>query len=128
MSTFATNLTGQESPIYLSTMPTCLACPPFHPVEQPPKPRIVIHGAGPRRRTWRVLPWRPKHNNTGSPSFEEQPAAYTQAQLQVFASDDATTTSATRCATSRAITHAEGLEETAEYDASQASDVLKAVG
>jgi cytochrome c553 len=44
------------------------------------------------------------NNNTGSRSFEEQPAAYTQAQLQVFASDDATTTSATRCATSRATT------------------------
>jgi hypothetical protein len=125
-STFATNLTGQESPIYLSTMPTCLACPPFYPVEQPPKLRIVIYGEL-LRGIGRDGSCHGDLNNNGK-SFARGAAGGTHEGPASGLRIRQRNNDISQPMRNIVLDHAERFEEAAGYDASPPPNVLKAVG
>jgi cytochrome c553 len=126
MSPFAVNLTDQEI-VDLSNYYAYLPrLPAFHPVEQAPKPRIVIYGAPLRG----IAPCGSCHgsldNKAGSPWLEGQSEAYLKAQLQALASGRRTNDISQQMRNiARAMTPQE-INEAAAYYASQPPEVVKA--
>jgi cytochrome c553 len=127
MSPFAVDLSDQDIAdlaVYYAYLPRL---PAFHPVEQLPKPRVVIYGAPMRG----IAPCGSCHgsldNKIGSPWLEGQSEAYLKAQLRAFASGQRTNDISQQMRNiARAMTPQE-IDEAAAYYASQPSDVVKAV-
>ncbi|MDE1934268.1 c-type cytochrome [Bradyrhizobium sp.] len=126
MSPFAANLSDREITdvaAYYSYLPRL---PAFHPVEQHPKPRVVIYGAPMRG----IAPCGSCHgsldNKTGSPWLEGQSEAYLKAQLQAFASGQRTNDISQQMRNvARGLTPQE-IDEAAAYYASQPPEIIKA--
>lgn len=127
MSPFAANLTDQEIADFAAYYAYLPRLPAFHPVEQLPKPRVVIYGAPMRG----IAPCGSCHgsldNKTGSPWLEGQSEAYLKAQLQAFASGQRNNDISQQMRNiARAMTAPE-IDQAAAYYASQPPDVVKAV-
>ncbi|MDX3968327.1 MAG: c-type cytochrome [Bradyrhizobium sp.] len=126
MSPFAVNLTDQDIAdlsAYYAYLPRL---PAFHPVQQLPKPRVVIYGAPVRG----IAPCGSCHggldNKTGSPWLEGQSEVYLKAQLQAFASGGRVNDISQQMRNiARAMTPQE-IDEAAAYYASQPPDIVKA--
>ena len=126
MSPFAVNLSDQDVADLAAYYAYLPRLPAFHPVEQHPKPRVVIYGAPMRG----IAPCGSCHgsldNKTGSPWLEGQSEAYLKAQLQAFASGQRTNDISQQMRNvARAMTPQE-ISDAAAYYASQPPDIVKA--
>jgi cytochrome c553 len=126
MSPFAISLTDQDVSDLAAYYAFLPRLPAFHPVEQVPKPRIVIYGAPLRG----IAPCGSCHgsldNKVGSPWLEGQPEAYMKAQLRAFAAAVRTNDISQQMRNiARAMTPEE-IDEAAAYYASQPPEIIKA--
>lgn len=126
MSPFAANLTDQEITDLAAYYAYLPRLPAFHPVEQLPKPRVVIYGAPVRG----IAPCGSCHgsldNKAGSPWLEGQSEVYLKAQLQAFAAGQRTNDISQQMRNvARAMTPQE-IDGAAAYYASQPPEVVKA--
>lgn len=127
MTPFATNLSDRDIDDLAAYYAYLPRLPAFHPVEQLPKPRVVIYGAPVRG----VAPCGSCHgsldNKTGSPWLEGQSEAYLKAQLRAFAAGQRNNDISQQMRNiARAMT-SEEIDQAAAYYASQPPDVVKAV-
>ncbi|WP_194478103.1 cytochrome c [Bradyrhizobium sp. CCBAU 53338] len=126
MSPFAVNLSDQDIADLAGYYAYLPRLPAFHPMEQLPKPRVVIYGAPVRG----IAPCGSCHgsldNKVGSPWLEGQSEAYLKAQLQAFASGQRTNDISQQMRNiARAMTPQE-IDGAAAYYASQPPEIVKA--
>ncbi len=127
MTPFATTLSDQDIADLAAYYAYLPRLPGFHPVEQLPKPSVVIYGAPIRG----IAPCGSCHgsldNKTGSPWLEGQSEVYLKTQLHAFAAGQRNNDISQQMRNiARAMT-AKEIDEAAAYYASQPADVVKAV-
>lgn len=126
MAPFAVNLSDQDIADLAAYYAYLPRLPAFHPVEQLPKPRVVIYGAPVRG----IAPCGSCHgsldNKAGSPWLEGQSEAYLKAQLQAFASGQRTNDISQQMRNIARAMIPEEIDGAAAYYASQPPEIVKA--
>ena len=126
MTPFAVNLSDQDITDLAAYYAYLPRLPAFHPVEQLPKPRVVIYGAPMRG----IAPCGSCHgsldNKTGSPWLEGQSEAYLKAQLHAFASGQRSNDISQQMRNVARAMKPEEIDGAAAYYASQPAEVVKA--
>jgi cytochrome c553 len=125
MSPFAANLSDQDITDLAGYYAYLPRLPAYHPLQELPKPHVVIYGAPMRG----IAPCGSCHgsldNKVGSPWLEGQSEAYLRAQLQAFASGKRTNDISEQMRNiARAMTPQE-IDEAAAYYASQPPEIVK---
>ena len=126
MSPFAENVSDQDIKDLAAYYAYLPRLPAFHPVEQHPKPRVVIYGAPMRG----IAPCGSCHgsldNKTGSPWLEGQSETYLKAQLRAFASGQRTNDISQQMRNIARVMTPQEIDDAAAYYASQPPEVVKA--